>query len=124
MLWALLTIYVFGGKDIINGFFLVDVKKEIHASVTDSERAEKILEIRKALKAELKEAYRFYNQKYDQIEALNRLYETKADEFSEIKNAISERRRRVQKILLDKRMEMRDLMTREEWAQVFPESKE
>ena len=122
MIWALLSIYIFGGKSAVDGFFLVDVKKELRATVADPVRVEKILRVRKQIKVELKDAYKFYDQEYKQIGEINRRHDARDEEFREIKMAITERRRQTQKYLLDKRFEMRSLMAREEWEQVFSKS--
>ncbi len=121
MLWtfliALLIVKLVGGPAEI--FIIPNLDKEIKSHVVDKERKNEILQVVKEGKKEIKAFEKLRKDKLKQIEKLGMSEEVSADELLDIYKVYNGARLNMQSVLIDKRLELQDLISDNEWKHLI-----
>ena len=106
-----------GGAKLDNVF--VDIKKPVKQTVTDKERRDQILEARAELEKTLNRNQKAWKKQVEAFLDVQDDYSSTEADFDEQQARISELLTAKHEAVLDARDAMKELMTREEWEQVF-----
>ena len=116
ILLALLAIFGLGGGAVL----LEEIKDRVEASVADSDRRQSVQEILDEVESSAKAQQERLLELSDQVLALTANYQTTENDHTALTAKGLKIADDLRAKLLDLRFRMKEKMTREEWAAVFP----
>ncbi len=121
VIFATLILVLFGGGS--EGFLPKDFDKQVKKQMTDKVRKAQVLDLHK----QIGKTFKGYNKQpktsSKKVLALTENHEASADEFRAVVDEFFVERRKTQEKLIDARLKMKDLITREEWGAIFSAKK-
>ena len=120
MIIATLTLLMllFGGGDSLENY-LLNIKKPVKAAVESKVTVNEVLDLSKALKKQLKVQNKEITELRESFLDLHTKHDAESADFEAYLDRLMTARETGQKHILDARMSMKDLMTKEEWNEVF-----
>lgn len=109
---------LFGGGGSLE-HYLLDLKKPVKAHVEDKDRASEILDLSKDLGKDLKKRNKRVEDLQEDFEELHTSFGASEADFQAAVDRMMEERSKGQQRILDTRDRMHDMMTPEEWQEVF-----
>ena len=109
---------LFGHGDSLENY-LLHIKKPVKAAVESKITVNEVLYLSKELGKQLKAQNKEITKLRDSFLDLNRKYDAKSADFEAHIDKLITAREEGQKHILDTRSAMKNLMTREEWTEVF-----
>ena len=109
---------LFGGGDSLE-HYLVDIKKPLKAAVESKDKVNQVLDLSKELGKQLKTKNKELAELRDSFLGLHTKYNATPAELEAYIDKLMSTREEGQKQILDTRTAMKNLMTREEWTEVF-----
>ena len=118
MFWAMMYLLLFGGS--LNPELSVIPGEEIFSkAIKAPQRLEQILEIRKEVKLVEQELSTATKNRYEELAQLAPEHDADIEQFRAIFAKLDQTRFESQKILLDSRFRLKEMMTRKEWEKVY-----
>jgi hypothetical protein len=114
---AVLTMLFGGGGSLEN--YLLNIKKPLKAVVESKVTVNDVLDLSKELGKQLKVQNKEITKLRDSFLDLHTKYDAKLVDFEDYIDELVTAREEGQKQILDTRSAMKNLMTREEWTEVF-----
>jgi hypothetical protein len=114
---AVLTMLFGGGGSLEN--YLLNIKKPLKAVVESKVTVNEVLDLSKKLGKQLKVQNKEITKLRDSFLNLHTKYDAKLVDFEDYIDELVSAREEGQKQILDTRSAMKNLMTREEWTEVF-----
>ena len=111
-------IIFFGGGDSLENY-LLNIKKPVKAAVESKVTVKEVLDLSKVLGKQLKAQNKEITKLQKSFLDLHKNYDAKSADFEAFIDKMTTARDEGQKHILDTRSAMKNLMTREEWAEVF-----
>ena len=120
MIVATLTILMllFGGGGSLENY-LLNIKKPVTAAVENKETVNEVIDLSKELKKQLKVQNKEITDLRESFLDLHTNHDAESDDFEAYLDRLMIARETGQQQILDARMAMKDLMTQEEWTEVF-----
>ena len=120
MIIATLTILMllFGGGGSLENY-LLNIKKPVTAAVESKETVNEVIDLSKELKKQLKVQNKEITDLRESFLDLHTNHDAESDDFEAYLDRLMIARETGQQQILDARMAMKDLMTQEEWTEVF-----
>ena len=119
MLVAIATlILIFGGGGSLENY-LLNIKKPVKAAVESKVTVNDVLDLSKELGKQLKAQNKEITKLKERFLDLHTNYDAKSVDFVAVIDKIIAAREEGQTHILDTRSAMKDLMTKEEWTEVF-----
>ncbi len=113
---ALILMYVLG----LGGSTIDVIKDDVKTYVVDSERANEIVIVLSEMEDVMANYYKQIDEIHEEVQQLNAEYDSSEDEYTAVAEKGHEIVLDVRSRVLDQRFKMKELMTHEEWAAVFP----
>ena len=110
--------FLFGGGDSLENY-LLHIKKPVKAAVESKVTVNEVLYLSKELGKQLKAQNKEITKLRDSFLDLHTKYDTKPADIEAHIDKLATAREEGQKHILDTRSAMKNLMTREEWTEVF-----
>jgi hypothetical protein len=114
---AVLTMLFGGGGSLEN--YLLNIKKPLKAVVESKVTVNEVLDLSKKLGKQLKVQNKEITKLRDSFLDLHTKYDARPVDFEDYIDELVTAREEGQKQILDTRSAMKNLMTREEWTEVF-----
>ena len=119
MLIAIATfILMFGGGGSLENY-LLDIKKPMKAAVESKVTVNEVLDLSKALKKQLKVQNKEITKLRENFLDLHTNYDAESADYEAYIDKVINAREEGQRQILDTRFAMKNLMTQEEWIEVF-----
>ena len=109
---------LFGGGSSLENY-LLHIKKPVKAAVENKVTVNEVLDLSKELGKQLKAQNKEITKLRDSFLDLHTKYDTTSADFQTYINQLITAPEKGQKHILDTRSAMKNLMTREEWTEVF-----
>jgi hypothetical protein len=109
---------LFGGGDSLENY-LLHIKKPVKAAVESKITVNEMLDLSKKLGKQLKVQNKEITKLKDSFLDLHTKYDARPVDFEDYIDKLITAREEGQKYILDTRSSMKNLMTREEWTEVF-----
>jgi hypothetical protein len=109
---------LFGGGDSLENY-LLHIKKPVKAAVESKITVNEMLDLSKKLGKQLKVQNKEITKLRDSFLDLHTKYDARPVDFEDYIDKLITAREEGQKYILDTRSSMKNLMTREEWTEVF-----
>jgi hypothetical protein len=109
---------LFGGGDSLENY-LLHIKKPVKAAVESKITVNEMLDLSKKLGKQLKVQNKEITKLRDSFLDLHTKYDARPVDFEDYIDKLITAREEGQKHILDTRSSMKNLMTREEWTEVF-----
>ena len=117
-IFAALALLLLGGGGS-EGFLPKDFDKQVKKQMTDKVRKAQVLDLHKQMGKTFKGYNKQQKTSSKKVLALTENHEASADEFRAVVDEFFVERRKTQEKLIDARLKMKDLITREEWGAIF-----
>jgi len=114
---TLLTLLFGGGGSLEN--YLIDIKKPVKAAVESKTTVNEVLDLSKELGKQLKAQNKEITKLRENFLDLHSDFDTKSDDFEAVIDKLMAAREEGQEHILDARSNMKNLMKKEEWTEVF-----
>ena len=88
-------------------------------AIEGSQRLERVLQIREEILAEKQHLSVLLEESYGELARISPLYEADTNQFRDIFYEFDSERTKSHSVWLDKRFELKELMTRKEWKKVY-----
>ena len=115
-IFAFLAMTFGGGPE---GGMPQDFNKQVKKKMTDEVRKDQILDLNKQIREGVKASNKRLKTLSKDVRALTPKYDSTADEIQTIVDQYFVERRETQETMIDARLKMKDLITREEWGAIF-----
>jgi len=115
---ATALIILFGGGNALENY-LVDIKKPVNATLESKETRGQVLSLSKTLDRQLKGLNKELTKMSEGLLELHTQYDSKPEDFEVTIGKMMSKREEGQKAILETRNEMKQLMSKEEWTQMF-----
>ena len=109
---------LFGGGGSLENY-LLNIKKPVTAAVESKETVNEVIDLSKELKKQLKVQNKEITDLRESFLDLHTNHDAESDDFKAYLDRLMIARETGQQQILDARMAMKDLMTQEEWTEVF-----
>ena len=113
-----LLMLLFGGGGSLENY-LLNIKKPVTAAVESKDTANEVIDLSKELKKQLKVQNKEITELRENFLDLHTNHDAESADFEAYLDRLMNARKTGQKHILDARMSMKDLMTKEEWTEVF-----
>jgi hypothetical protein len=111
-------LFLFGGGGSLE-FALLNIKEPVKAAVANGETADAVLDLSSQLGKELKELNKQLSDLQPKLHDLLTAYDCTGAELSDTLEGIREIQKSAQAEILNTRFGMKELLTEEEWTDVF-----
>jgi hypothetical protein len=110
--------FLFGGVDSLENY-LLNIKKPVKAAVESKVTVNEVLDLSKVLNKQLKVQNKEITKLRESFLDLHTKYDAESADFEAYIDKLITAREEGQKYILDTRSDMKKLMTRAEWTEVF-----
>jgi hypothetical protein len=110
--------FLFGGVDSLENY-LLNIKKPVKAAVESKVTVNEVLDLSKVLKKQLKVQNKEITKLRESFLDLHTKYDAESADLEAYIDELITAREEGQKYILDTRSDMKKLMTRAEWTEVF-----
>ena len=117
---TLLSLYVFGGSGF-EGFFPNDFNKQVKKQVTDSQRVDKVEEISSQIEKDAEAYNKLVEKTIKEILEVDANYNALEADYHQLTAKILDERQQIQTRFVKGRLQIKTLITEEEWAIIFSE---
>ena len=114
-----LLLILFGGED---GFFPENFNKQVKKQLSDAQQVEQVKEITKQIEEDTKAYNKFVEKTAEEILELDANYDVTGADYHQLTAIILTERRKTQAQFIEGRLQIRELITREEWSTIFNEN--
>jgi len=118
MFWAMMYLLLFGGS-LNPELSVIPGEETFRRAITAPQRLEQVLEIRKEAKIAEQELSTATKNRYEELAQLTPQHNADIAQFRAIFAELDQTRLDSQKILLDSRFRLKEMMTRDEWKKVY-----
>ena len=115
-----LSLYVFGGSGF-EGFFPSDFNKQVKKQVTDSRRIDKVEEVSSQIEKDAEAYNKVVEKTIKEILEVDANYNALEADYHQLTAKILDERQQIQTRFVKGRLQIKTLITEEEWAVIFSE---
>lgn len=115
-----LSLYVFGGGGF-EGFFPSDFNEQVKKQITDPQRIEQVKEIASQVEKDAEAYNKWVEKTIKEILEVDANYNALETDYHQLTAKILDKHLQVQKRFVKGRLQIKTLITKEEWAVIFSE---